>query len=165
MREHGNYSIKRSSAVILQIVIGLIGIVTLTLMFLGPHVEGRNANASLFQIYFNDPFLAYVYIGSVPFFVALLHARKLLGYIEQDAIFSQAAVNALKTIKFCAFITAGAIVGAGVYVRIAASGSNDDSAGAATLGIIAAFIAIVIGTAAAVFRKTLQSVVRYKIRS
>jgi len=140
----------------------LIGIVTLALILIEPQLEGRNAHASLFQIYFNDPFLAYAYIGSVPFFVALFQAFKLLGYIGQNKVFSQAAVNTLKTIKYCAFITAGAIVAAGAYLRIAALSGNDDPAGAVMLGIIATFAAIVIGTAAAVFEKTLQSVVDIK---
>jgi len=33
-----------------------------------PQVEGRNINASLSEIYFQDSFLAYVYIASLPYF-------------------------------------------------------------------------------------------------
>jgi len=153
---------KKNSTVFLQIVIVLIGIGALALMLLEPHLEGRNAHATLFQIYFNDPFLAYVYITSVAFFVALFQAFKLLGYIGQNKVFSQAAVNALRIIKHCAFITAGAIVAAGVYIRIAAASSNDDPAGAVMLGIIATFASVVIATVAAVFERTLQSAVDLK---
>ena len=67
-----------------------------------PHVEGRNAHATLFEMYFKDPFLAYAYIASIPFFVALYQAFKVLGYVGQNKIFSQAAVKALRTIKYCA---------------------------------------------------------------
>ena len=63
--------LKRSSTIFLQVVIVLIGIGALSLMLWEPHLEGRNANATLFQIYFNDPFLAYAYTGSIAFFVAL----------------------------------------------------------------------------------------------
>jgi hypothetical protein len=139
-----------------------IGIVALVLMLTAPQVEGRNANASLFEIYFNDPFLAYAYIGSIPFFVALFQAFKLLGYIGQNKVFSQAAVNTLKTIKYCAFITAGVIVAADVYLRLAARNSNDDPAGAIMLGMIVAFVSIIIGAAAAVFQKTLKTAVDLK---
>jgi hypothetical protein len=162
MKKHSSQSIKRSSTLFLQAVVVLVGVVTLALMLLEPHLEGGNAHASLFQMYFNDPFLACVYIGSIPFFVALFQAFKLLGYIGQNKVFTQAAVNALKTIKYCVFITAGAIVAADVYLRVAAFNGNDDPAGAVMLGMIVIFVLIVIGTAAAVFEKTLQSAVDIK---
>ena len=54
---------KRSSTIFLQVVIVLIGIGALALMLWEPHIEGRNAHATLFEIYFKDPFLAYAYIG------------------------------------------------------------------------------------------------------
>src|SRR5882757_4418154 len=63
----------------LQAVIVLIGIGALALMLWEPHIEGRNAHATLFEIYFKDPFLAYAYIASIPFFVALYQAFKVLG--------------------------------------------------------------------------------------
>jgi hypothetical protein len=74
---------KRSSTTFLQLVIVLIGIGALALMLWEPHIEGRNAHATTFQIYFNDPFLAYTYIASIPFFVALYQAFKVLGYAGQ----------------------------------------------------------------------------------
>lgn len=162
MEKRSKQSIPRSLTVILQAVIVLIGIITIALLLIGPHFEGRNTNATLFQIYFNDPFLAYVYVGSIPFFVALFQAFKLLGYIGQNKVFSQAAVDSVKTIKYCAFITASAIVAAGIYIRIAAVSSGDDPAGALMLGFIATFVSIVIGTGVAVFEKTLQSAVDIK---
>ncbi|MFZ1290993.1 MAG: hypothetical protein WAR79_12930, partial [Melioribacteraceae bacterium] len=68
---------KRSSF-FLQVIIVLVGIGGLTLLLLEPHFEGRNAHSTLFEIYFNDPFLALVYIGSIPFFIALYQAIKVL---------------------------------------------------------------------------------------
>src|ERR1700752_3761839 len=87
--------------IFLQVVIVLIGIGALALMLWEPHIEGRNAHATPFEIYFKDPFLAYAYIASNPFFVVLYQAFKVLGYAGQDKVFSQAAVKALRTIKFC----------------------------------------------------------------
>ncbi len=49
---------KRNSALLLQAAIVLIGIGTLALMLWEPHIEGRNAHATNFEIYFKDPFLA-----------------------------------------------------------------------------------------------------------
>jgi hypothetical protein len=162
MKYHSNRSIKQSSTLFLQAVIILIGVGALALMLLEPQLEGRNAHATFFQIYLNDPFLAYAYIASVAFFVALFQAFKLLGYIGQNKVFSQAAVNTLMVIKYCAFITAGAIVAADIYIRITADSSKDDPAGAMMLGIVATFVSVVIGAAAAVFGRTLQSAVDIK---
>jgi hypothetical protein len=153
---------KKSSTIFLQGVILLIGIGVLGLMLWEPHLEGRNANATLFEIYFKDPFLAYVYTASIAFFVALYQAFKLLGYIGQNKVFSQAAVNALRTIKYCALITAGAIVAADAFLMIASRSTHEDAAGAVALGIIATFASIVIATAAAVFEKLLQNAVDIK---
>jgi hypothetical protein len=152
----------RSTTIFLQVVIVLIGIGVFALMLWEPHLEGRNVNATLFEIYFKDPFLAYVYIGSIPFFIALYQAIRVLGYAGQNKIFSQAAVNALRTIKYCAFITAGAIVAADVFLMIAARSNNEDAAGAVMLGIVATFASIVVGTAAAVFERVLQNAVDIK---
>src|ERR1700704_4707056 len=98
---------KRSSTIFLQGVIGLIGIGALALLLWEPHIEGRNAHATLFEMYFKDPFLAYAYIASIPFFVALYQACKVLGYAGQNKVFSPAAVNALRTIKYGAIALIG----------------------------------------------------------
>ncbi|HEX5084561.1 MAG TPA: hypothetical protein VFY40_21170 [Blastocatellia bacterium] len=71
---------KRSPTIFLQIVIVFIGIGALALMLWAPRLEGRNAHATPFEIYFKDPFLAYAYAASIAFFVALYQAFKLLGY-------------------------------------------------------------------------------------
>jgi len=153
---------KKGSIIFLQVVIVLVGIGVLALMLWEPHLEGRNVHATLFEIYFQDPFLAYAYIASIPFFVALYRAIKLLGYVRHDKTFSQAAVDELRIIKYCAFITAGAIVAADVYLMIAARSNNEDPAGAVMLGLVATFASIIIGTAAAVFERVLQNAVDIK---
>jgi hypothetical protein len=51
---------RRSTTIFLQVVTVLIGIGALTLLLWEPHIEGRNAHATLVQIYLHDPFLAYV---------------------------------------------------------------------------------------------------------
>src|ERR671919_1411445 len=95
---------KRSATIFLQIVIVLIGIGALALMLWEPHLEGRNAHATLFEIYFKDPFLAYAYLASIAFFVALFQAFTLLGYIGHNKVFSLDSVRALRTIKYCAMV-------------------------------------------------------------
>lgn len=152
---------KKSSTIFLQVVIVLIGIGALALMLWEPQIEGRNAHATLFEIYFKDPFLAYAYIGSIPFFVALYQAFKLLGYIGRNEVFSQCSVKALRSIKYCALTLVAFILGAEAYFFIAVRG-KDDIAGGVMMGLFLMFVSVVIATAAAVFERTLQNAVDIK---
>src|SRR5919202_6952481 len=102
---------KRVSILFLRAVILLIGVGVLAGLLWEPQVEGRNVNADQVTIYFRDPFLAYVYVGSVPFFFGLYQAFKLLGYVGRGQAFSPAAVTALRYIKYCALAVIGFIVG------------------------------------------------------
>ena len=150
---------KRSSTVFLQVVIVLIGIGALALMLWEPHIEGRNAHATLFAIYFKDPFLAYVYLASIPFFVALYQAFKVLGYAGQNKVFSQAAVRALRTIKYCAIAIIGFAAVGEIFIMLS---NSDDRAGGVFMGILITFGSIVIATAAAMFERILQNAVDIK---
>lgn len=152
---------KRSSTVFLQIVIVLISIVALALMLWEPHIEGRNAHATLFEIYFKDPFLAYAYTASIAFFAALYQAFKLLGYIGRNEIFLQRSVRALRTIKYCAMTLVAFIAGAEAYLFIAQRG-KEDIAGGVMMGLFLIFVSAVIATAAAVFERILQNAVDLK---
>ena len=150
---------KRSSTIFLQIVIVLIGIGALALLLWEPHIEGRNAQATLFEIYFKDPFLAYAYIASTPFFVALYQAFKVLGYAGQNKVFSHAAVKALRTIKYCAISIIGFVAVGEIFIML---GNSDDRAGGVFMGILITFGSVVIATAAAMFERILQNAVDIK---
>ncbi len=145
---------KRSSTAFLQTVIVLIGIGALALMLWEPHIEGRNAHATPFEIYFKDPFLAYAYVASIPFFAALYQAFKVLGYVGQNKVFSQAAVKGLRTIKFCAIAIIGFVAVGEVFIMF---GNSDDRAGGLFMGILITFGSIIIATAAATFEWILQN--------
>ena len=151
---------KRSSTLFLRAVIVLIGIGALALLLWEPHIEGRNAHTTIFQIYFNDPFLALVYIGSIPFFVALYQAFKVLGYAGQNKIFSQAAVKALRTIKYCALAIIGFVVVEEIFIMV--NHGSDDPAGGVFVGILITFGSVVIAAAAAMFERILQNAVDIK---
>ena len=151
---------KRGSTIFLQVIIVLIGICALAVMLWEPHIEGRNVHATLFQIYFNDPFLAYAYTASIAFFVALYQAFKLLGYIGLNEVFSQQSVKALRTIQYCAKVIVGFIVAAEAYLFIVRPG--DDIAGGVFMGLIIIFVSGVVAIVATVFEKTTQSAVDIK---
>src|SRR5688500_1191856 len=149
----------RGSTVFLQTVIVLIGIGALALLLWEPHLEGRNAHATPFEIYFKDPFLAYAYVGSIPFFVALYQAFKVLRYAGQNRVFSQEAVNALRTIKFCAIAIIGFVAVGEVFILL---GESDDHAGGVFMGILITFGSVIIAAAAAMFERILQNAVDMK---
>jgi len=151
---------KKSSTIFLRVVIVLIGIGALALLLWEPHIEGRNAHATLSQIYFHDPFLALVYLGSIPFFVALYKAFKVLGYVGQNKVFSQEAVKALRTIKYCALAIIGFVAVEEIFIML--SRGNDDAAGGVFMGILITFGSVVIATTAAIFERVLQNVVDIK---
>lgn len=152
---------KQASTIFLQVVIVLIGIAVLTFLLRFPLFEGRNVNATLFQVYFNDPFLAYVYTASIAFFVALYQAIFLLRYISQNRVFSAEAVKTLRTIKYCALILIGFLLGAEAYFWIVIRG-KDDITGGVMMGLIMIFISSIAATVAGIFERTLQSAVELK---
>jgi len=138
----------------------LIGIGALALLLWEPHIEGRNAHATPFEIYFNDPFLAYAYTASIPFFVAVYQAFKVLGYAGQNRVFSPAAVKALRTIKYCAIAIIAFVAGGVVIILV--NGDGEDRPAGVFMSILISFGSIVIATAAAMFERILQNAVDLK---
>ena len=150
---------KRSSTIFLQVVLVLIGIGALALLLWEPHIEGVNAHAAFFEVYL-DPFIALVYIGSIPFFMALYQAFKLLAFVGQDKTFSRASVHALRTIKYCAIAIIGFVAVEELFILL--NHGSDDPAGGIFMGVLITFGSIVIATAAAMFERILQSAVEIK---
>jgi len=151
---------KRSSTIFLQVVIVLIGIGALALLLWEPQLEGRNAHATNFAIYFKDPFLLLVYAGSIPFFIALYQAFKVLGYAGQNRVFSPEAVKCLRTIKYCALAIIGFVVVEEIFIM--RNHGSDDPAGGIFMGLLITFGSVVIAAAAAIFERILQNAVDIK---
>ena len=147
---------KGFSTKFLRVVVVLIAVAALAFMLWEPHVEGRNAHATFSQIYFRDPFLAYAYIASIPFFMALYQAFKVLGYAEQNKVFSPAAVKALRTIKHCAMSIIGFVAVGEIFILLSKS---DDRAGGVFMGILISFGSIVIASAASMLERILQNAI------
>jgi hypothetical protein len=147
---------KRGSTVFLQAVVVMAGIGAGALLLWEPHLEGRNAHATLFQIYCKDPFLAYAYTGSIAFFIALYQAFKLLGYAGRGEVFTQRSVRALRTIRHCAMTLVGFLAGAEAYFFLVQRG-REDIAGGVMMGLFLIFASVVAATTAAVFEETLES--------
>lgn len=139
----------------------LIGVGALALLLWEPHIEGVNAHATtLYEIYFDDPFLALVYVGSIPFFVALYQAFEVFGYAGQDMVFSPAAVKALRTIKYCALAIIGFVAVEEVFIML--NHGNDDPAGGVFIGILITFGSVIVAATSAVFERILHNAVAIK---
>jgi hypothetical protein len=150
---------KKSSTLFLQVVVGLIGVAALALLLLEPRHEGVNAHATNFQIY-SDPFVILVYIGAVPFFLALYQTIKLLGCARRNQMFSSQAVKALKAIKYCALAVIGFVAAEEIYIMLAHG--DDDATGGIMMGVFIAFGSVIVLAAAAVFQRILQKAVDLK---
>jgi hypothetical protein len=144
----------RFPALLLQVAVVLVGIVTLALLLWEPHLEGRNAHATVFEIYFKDPFLAYVYVGSIPFFAALRRAFNLAGQLRRTGAFTTETVQALGSIKRCAHALLGFVAGAVVFVILSSDG--DDRPAGLFMCTLAALGASAIAFAATTSARHLQ---------
>jgi len=139
---------------VLRSVLVLVGLGALAFLLWEPHVEGRNAHATLFEIYFKDPFLAYAYVGAIPFFAALWQAFKAAGYAGQGKAFSPETAKALRIIKYCGLILIGFVVVGEIFIIL---GNSDDRAGGVFMGLLFAFGSGVITAAAALLERRVGS--------
>ncbi len=145
---------KKSLSIFLKVVTVFIGIGALAFLLWEPHIEGRNAHATLFEIYFKDPFLAYAYIASIPFFVVIYKTFKVLGYAEQNKAFSQVTLQALRSIKNCAVAIICFVAGGEIIIML---NNSDDRAGGVFMGVLITLGSIIIATTAAKFEKIVKS--------
>ncbi|MEJ8574023.1 DUF2975 domain-containing protein [Microbaculum marinum] len=140
----------------LQAVIVLLGVGALAAMLWEPHLEGRNVNASLFQVYFNDPFLALAYLASLPFFVALYQAFMLLGRIGRNKVFTPDSIRALRVIRYCAISLVALLLAAEAWFIVIVRG-QDDIAGGVAIALFLIFVATTVAAAASVLETALRN--------
>lgn len=146
---------KRGSTLFLKLTILLIAFVALVGLIRLPQTEGRAKNLDLISIY-KDPFIIYIYIASIPFFIALYHAINLLRLVEKNKIFSKAAIKSVRNIKYSALAIIIFIVPAVVYLFMFQR-SKDDIAGGVAVGLLISFISVIVSAAAAVLQNLLQN--------
>lgn len=132
----------------------LIGIGVLALLLWLPLIEGRATHLDLISIY-ADPFILYGYAASIAFFVALYKVFQLLGYMRKNQLFSSPAVQALRSIKYCAILLGILIVAAGVYIKLF-HGEEEDPAGFLALCMLATMGAMVVAMLSAKYENRLE---------
>lgn len=143
----------RNSILFLQFIVVLIGMGTLVFMLYEPHLEGRNANATLVEIYFKDPFLAFAYLASVSYFMILFKSFKLLGYIGKGNAFSLESLKSIKVARSCALILLGFVVLGEIFIIL---NESDDRAGGVVMGILIAAGSVIFFALVTVLEQILQ---------
>lgn len=139
---------RRSATILLQTGIVILCLGALVFLLAEPHFEGRNVNATVFEVYFRDPFLAYVYLGSVPFFVGLLQGFRALGFIGEDRGFCAESIGAVRRVRVCALALLGFVAGSVVFMPW--EGPEDRPPGV-FLRLLVAVPAVVVAAGAARF--------------
>ena len=150
---------KFGATVFLRVVLVLLGIGVLAFLLIEPQFEGVNAHATFFEIYFKDPFLAYVYVAAVPFYFGLYHAIRLLALAGRSNEFSPSAVRSVRIIKYCAIALMGFVAGAEIII---VSHESDDRAGGVMMGVFIFFVSLVVASAMTVLERVLQNAVDMK---
>jgi hypothetical protein len=139
----------------IQTILLSIAISILTALLWEPWVEGVNANATMLrEIYFDDPFLAYIYFAFIPVFVGLYKGFKLAGNFGRGEMYSRSSMEALRAIKYCAFAFAGYIFLAVVYIFITMRG-KDDIAGGVAMGFFMIVTSAIVATVSARFERNI----------
>ncbi|MDP1624879.1 MAG: DUF2975 domain-containing protein [bacterium] len=147
---------KRGSTLFLKIVVCVLALIALAVltfaMWLTYNVEGGGAEYR--------PIVIGMFVGAIPFLIALWQSMKLLILIEKGTAFSDLAVDALKKIKYCGIaISIIVVLGSPYIIGVA---HEDDAPGVVLIGLIIAFTSAVIATFAALLQKLLKNVIDIK---
>lgn len=104
--------------------------------------------------------LSLMYVSSVPFFIALRYALRILRLIDTNRAFSNISVGAIMRIKQCAMLISVIYVAALPFFYI--WGDNDDAPGVVVLGMILVGAPLVIAVFAAVVQRLLREAIAMK---
>jgi hypothetical protein len=138
--------VRKPATFSLQALVLLFGVAALAFLLWEPHVEGRNAQATWSEIYFGDPFLAFVYSASIAFFVGLHRIFLVLGLVRRERTFSPEAAAAYRTIRNCALLLISFVAVGGILMFN--FGDREDRPAGLFLGLLVALPSIVVAVTA-----------------
>lgn len=152
---------KKSSTAVLKIAIFLVGLPVLAGCIYGLSRFDPNspywALPELEKLQY--PLLIGMYIGMIPFFIALFQALKLLGYIDRNLAFSPLSVKAVKRIKLCAIAIIIVYIAELPFLYLL---TMADDAPGIIIGLFVIFVSLIVAVVAAVLQKLLQEALRIK---
>jgi len=106
------------------------------------------------------PIMIGVALALLSFYVAACQAWKLLNFVDTKRPFSHASINALKNIKYAAFVIGGVLVVAMPLIYWVAE--KDDAPGLIIFGAALAGIPLTVGVFAGVLQQLIQKAVDLK---
>ncbi len=143
----------------LKIAVVLIAIPVLTLSLFGlTRLVNNSVNPEYAHLLY--PILVGMYASTIPFFVALFQALRLLSYIDKNNAFSELSVKAVKNIKYCAAIISFLYVIELPFLYFLAE--KDDAPGIIVIGMGFVFASFVVAVFAAVLQKLLKNAIDIK---
>lgn len=151
----------KRETLVLKLTIFLIGIIIIaTSILIFPTLIREAAESSKKMAFVIYGILITMSLTTIPFFIALYQAYKLLCYIDTNKAFSELAVASLKNIKNCAAIIS--ILYALSMPLFYIVGEVDDAPGVIVIGMLLVFAPLVISVFAAVLQKVLKAAVDIK---
>lgn len=146
---------KKGSTLFLKTIVLLIGMAVLALCIF---VLPRGISTTDWGGY--RPILLGMYLPAIPFFIAVYQILKLLNLIDNNKVFTNLSVKALKYIKYCA-ISIGSLYAVGLpYIFMLAE--QDDAPGVALIGLIFTFVPLIIASFTSVLEKMLHNAITIK---
>lgn len=143
------------STLVLRGAIALIGLIVLAVCVFALPAGILSDNTGAYR-----PILIGLYLPAIPFFVALLQGLKLLGFVDKNTAFSEASVQALKVIKYCAITISGLFIAGLPYIYLVAD--RDDAPGVILFSMVIVFVSFIVATFAGVLQKLFQNAVTIK---
>lgn len=142
----------KTSTIFLRVVVWLMGAAALALgIFVLPQGVAQEWNTNLL------PIVIAMYATIIPFFIVLFYTLKLLRFIDKNKAFSEASVDALSKIKYCAAVISALYIAGLPYFYYVAQ--TEDAPGVMLLGLLLAGTPLVIAVFAAVLQKLLYSAI------
>ncbi|WP_033540966.1 DUF2975 domain-containing protein [Planococcus sp. CAU13] len=152
---------KRSPTAVLKFAIFLVGLPVLAGCIYGLSRFDPNspywALPELEKLQY--PLLIGMYIGMIPFFIALYQALKLLGYVDRNQAFSALSVKAVKRIKLCAIAIIAVYIAEMPFLYLL---TLADDAPGVIIGLFVIFVSLIVAVVAAVLQKLLQEAMQIK---
>lgn len=153
--------VKKGSTFILKLSVFAIGLIVLALCIFALPSAWKNGPLEFPGTNFIFHIIVVgMYIAAIPFYILLWQTLKLLSYIDKNIAFSQLSVEALRKIKYCAFVI-GALYISGTPLLLPIA-EIDDAPGLLPIGLAFACVPIVVGVFAAVLEKLLQNAIDMK---
>ena len=150
---------KNFKTLLLQVAVYIIGFIVLMLAaFYLPLLATETAIMYPEFSYLKWPVLLGMYVTIIPFTYALYQALKLLKSIEQEKVFTNAALQSLKEIIYCAALIIAFYAIGFIFLSV----QEAMHPGIALIALIIMFASFVIVLFAAVLRELLKKMVEIK---